>query len=828
MVAQRKQDELSPVCRHAESLAARRRERVSTAHLLIALCAETSIASSLLSAHRVSAARVAESLGETASEEEADLARRVLQSARELAGRTRGGDAAPHHLLLALLGERKSFAYQMIERTGADLGRLRNAAMQVAVGAVAPRRLVPDAPAPQAPAPKPIARPAHRPAQAVAVSLVPKPRTSSSQPPPPPEAPVSVPVSHTSAIPAAPARPTARLGAAKPIARTPATDEARLVLHPKKFPVLSAMGRNLTLAAARGELSPVIGREPEIERCLDVLAKRHANNPVLLGAPGVGKSSMLRGVAAAVAAASPGSTDARIVVEISVAELVAGTPVRGALAERLASIKNEVAAAQGQVVLAFDEIHLLFTGAVDEEAGADLRLALSRGELPCIGTSTPEDYRRVVEQDPQLARRFSAILIDEPSAEEARAILASVSEGLAGHHHVTFPIDVQSAAIEWTVRYAPGRALPDKAISVLDLAGARSRRRGQDAVSLATVASVVSEITDVPEERMLETDGARMLALETTLAGTVVGHAPMLARIAAILRRNAAGIRGRRPIGTFLLLGPTGVGKTETAKAVAKALFQSPDAMTRLDLSEYAEPHSIARMIGAPPGYVGHEAGGQLTEAVRRRPYQVVLLDEIEKAHRDVLEALLQVLDEGRMTDGRGRTVDFTNAVIMMTSNLGAAAAIGKTARRVGFHSAPADDGPRADHDGVLAAAREALPPELYNRIDEVMVFEPLQTSDVREIARRLLAELSRMLEETRGITLAIDDAVPAALLGLGGYDPELGARPMKRAIAKHIEAPLAELILRGVLGEGDEARVMVGPRGAIEVVPPADDTRVA
>jgi ATP-dependent Clp protease ATP-binding subunit ClpC len=828
MVAQRKQDELSPVCRHAESLAARRRERVSTAHLLIALCAESSIASALLSAHRVSAARVAESLGEGATEEEADLARRLLQSARELAGRTRGGDAAPHHLLLALLGERKSCGYQMLERSGADLGRLRNAAMQVAVGAVSPRRLIPDAPAAPAPAPKPLARPSHhRPAQAVAVSLVPKPRSTGSQPPPPmPETPA--PISQAQSMPVAPSRPVTRPAAAKPLPRTPASDDARLVLDPKKFPVLSAIGRNLTLAAARGELTPVIGREPEIERCLDVLAKRHANNPVLLGAPGVGKTSMLRGVAAAVASASPGSTDARIVVEISVAELVAGTPVRGALAERLASIKTEVAAAQGQVVLAFDEIHLLFTGAIDEEAGADLRLALARGELPCIGTSTPEDYRRVVEQDPQLARRFSAILIDEPTPDEARAILASVSEGLAGHHRVTFPVDVQSAAIEWTVRYAPGRALPDKAISVLDLAGARSRRRGQEAVSLATVASVVSEITDVPEERMLETDGARMLALETTLAGTVVGHAPMLARIAAILRRNAAGIRGRRPIGTFLLLGPTGVGKTETAKAVAKALFQSPDAMTRLDLSEYAEAHAIARMIGAPPGYVGHEAGGQLTEAVRRRPYQVVLLDEIEKAHRDVLEALLQVLDEGRMTDGRGRTVDFTNAVIMMTSNLGAAAAIGQTSRRVGFRSAQVDEGPRADHEGVLAAAREALPPELYNRIDEVMVFEPLQTGDVREIARRLLADLSRMLEETRGITLSIDDAVPAALLGLGGYDAELGARPMKRAIAKHVEAPLAELILRGTLGEGDEARVVVGPRGAIEIVPPADDSRVA
>ena len=819
MAAQRPHDELATVCRHAESLAARRRERVSTAHLLIALAAETSLASSLLGAHRVAAPRLAELLSDSLPDEDAELPRRALQTARELADRTRAAGPLPHHLLLALLGERKTAAYTLIERAGADVGRLRNATMQIAVGAVTPRRAVPDATV--AAAPKPT-RPAHRPASAVAVSLVPKPRTSGSSPPPPPDTAPQL----ARPAPVSAARPTTK--PAPRSARTPG-DDARFALDPKRFPVLSAIGRNLTLAAARGELPPLVGREDAIERCLDVLAKRHANNPVLLGAPGVGKSSTLRGIASFLAAAPPGSTDARLLVEISLAELVAGGPVRGAVAERLAAVGREVAAAEGSVVLAFDEIHQLFSGPIDDEAGADLRLAFAKGELSCVGATTPDDFRRVVEQDPSLARRFTPILLDEPTVDEARAILAVTAEGLAGHHHVTFSNEVQSAAIEWTVRYVPGRALPDKAISVLDLAGARARRRGLDAVPLATVASVVSELTEVPEERMLQTDGARMLALEATLGETVVGHASMIARIAAILRRNAAGIRGRRPIGTFLLLGPTGVGKTETAKAVAKALFHSPDAMTRLDLSEYAESHSIARMIGAPPGYVGHEAGGQLTEALRRRPYQVVLFDEIEKAHRDVLEALLQVLDEGRMTDGRGRTVDFTNAVIMMTSNLGAAAAIGKSSRRVGFSAAVAE-GPRVDHEGVVAAARAALPPELYNRIDEVMVFEPLSTADVREIARRLLAELGRTLEAARGVSLSVDDAVPGALLSLGGYDPELGARPMKRAIAKHVEAPLAELILRGELGEGDVARIRVDGRGAIEVLAPSaeDDARVA
>jgi len=296
----------------------------------------------------------------------------------------------------------------------------------------------------------------------------------------------------------------------------------------------------------------------------------------------------------------------------------------------------------------------------------------------------------------------------------------------------------------------------------------------------------------------------------------------MLSRIAAVLRRNAAGIRGRRPIGSFLLLGPTGVGKTETAKAIARALFHSESAMTRLDLSEYAEGHSIARLIGAPPGYVGHEAGGQLTEAVRKRPYQVVLLDEIEKAHRDVLEAFLQVLDEGRLTDGRGRTVDFTSTVLVMTSNLGADVAVARPARSIGFRSGGEGEAARGDEGAVIAAARAALPPELYNRIDEVMAYAPLSSSDVREIARRLLGSLSRALGGERGVTLDVDDAVHEALVQLGGYDAELGARPMKRAIAKHVEAKLAELLLRGDLDEGDVARVTVDRDGDIVVVAPA------
>jgi ATP-dependent Clp protease ATP-binding subunit ClpC len=326
----------------------------------------------------------------------------------------------------------------------------------------------------------------------------------------------------------------------------------------------------------------------------------------------------------------------------------------------------------------------------------------------------------------------------------------------------------------------------------------------------------------VPIERLLETDASRMLRLEQLMAERVVGHGDALSRVARVLRRNASGFRSRRPIGSFLLLGPTGVGKTETAKAIAECLFHSPHATTRLDFSEYAESHAVARLVGAPPGYVGHEAGGQLTEAVRKRPYQVLLLDEIEKAHRDVLEAFLQVLDEGRMTDGRGRTIDFTNVVIVMTSNLGADVAKPTGRSRIGFGAKQAakEAVHTAYEEALVGAARAALPPELYNRIDEVIAYAPLGRDDVAEVARRMLRELGQDLEAARGVRLDVSEAAISALLASGGYDAELGARPMKRAIARLVEAPIAEMILRGELERGDVALIEAeGERVVVDAV---------
>jgi ATP-dependent Clp protease ATP-binding subunit ClpC len=379
------------------------------------------------------------------------------------------------------------------------------------------------------------------------------------------------------------------------------------------------------------------------------------------------------------------------------------------------------------------------------------------------------------------------------------------------------------------MRYMPGRALPEKALAVLDLAGARARRRRVREVGPEQIAEVVAELVSVPVERLLESDGERMLRLESLVAERVVGHTEAIARIAAVLRRNASGFRSRRPIGSFLLLGPTGVGKTETAKAIAECLFHSADAMTRLDFSEYAESHAIARLIGAPPGYVGFDAGGQLTEAVRRRPYQVLLLDEIEKAHRDVLEAFLQVFDEARLTDGRGRTVDFTNTVIVLTSNIGSDVTSASVARgRIGFGARrSAAEETRAYEEAVTSAARKALPPELYNRLDEVLAFAPLARDDVAEVARRMLLALAEDLLAQRSVKLDVSEAAIQVLMDAGGFDATLGARPMRRAIGRLIEAPIAEMILRGELRTGDVATVDVED-GTIVVDAVSADSRVA
>jgi len=819
-MARRIDPELHQIRKTAEELAQRRRESPRGAHLLAAMASCPGAIADLLKERRLNARRILSAFDALDRPLPDEQLQEPFLKSREIALRTGAESVGAAHLLVALLSDNKSSARRALEFCGADAARLRVLALNLGQGIVLRRRTsgppetqaeLTSEPPPAVERPPTPARAAPKPPQGQVVPVMPlmpvrtplRARRQAERAAPaaggpkqtPAEAPLtaaSVSASRTNAV------TTAQAGSEH------ASPEQRFSLDPKQFPMLTKLGKNLTLAALRRELDPVVGREDVVEQTLDVLAKRQANNPCLVGEAGVGKTSVVRGLAQAIVTLEgPRSLDERIIVELPISELLAGTGVRGALAARLNAVRNEVRSALGRVVVFLDEIHLLFASDAAEEVASELKLALARGELPCIGATTLDEFQRLVERDPALARRFSLVEVDEPTREDAFLILDALAHKLEAHHGVRYDKQALALSINWSIRYLPGRALPDKAVSIIDLAGARVRRRGGGRVDIESVAEVVAGLSDTPIERLLESDGDRMLRLEEILAERIVGHAPHIAKISRILRRNAAGLGSRRPIGTFLLLGPTGVGKTETAKAIAEVLFETDMAMTRIDFSEYSEAHSVAKLIGAPPGYVGHDAGGQLTEAIRRRPYQVVLLDEIEKAHPDVLTTFLAVFDEGRMTDGRGRLVDFCNTVILMTSNLGAEHGTENPRRRVGFSQGA--DVTAADQSArMTAAARDALPPELYNRIDEVLAFTPLTRDDVSEIARRLLAKLALALRVERGVELQVEESAVEALLELGGFDPTLGARPMKRSIARLLEAPLAEKILKGEIERGD------------------------
>jgi ATP-dependent Clp protease ATP-binding subunit ClpC len=576
-------------------------------------------------------------------------------------------------------------------------------------------------------------------------------------------------------------------------------------LDAKAFPLLTSLGRNRSLAAERGEIDPVLGRDAEIDLVLDILSRRRARNPIVVGAPGVGKTSVIEGVARALVVAD----GPRILVELPVSALLSGTGVRGALSERIQGILREIGKSESQVVLFIDEAHGVLGGddSADSVAGA-LKTALARGELACIGATTEAEYRRVFERDAALARRFTRVEVLEPSREVALQIVRGIAPEYERHHGVRFDDASLSAAIDLSVRFMSERRLPDKAIGVLDQAAARVKRRAGKAVTVSAIAETIAEQCNVPVDRLLMRDSDMLLGLESHLQARVVGQSHVLGSVADALRKGAAGFRGKRPLGTLLFLGPTGVGKTELAKAIAERMFPG-SAMTRIDMSELSESHGVARLLGAPPGYIGHEEGGQLTEAVRLRPYQLVLLDEIEKAHRDVLLALLPLLDEGRLTDGRGRTIDFTNTVIAMTSNLGVEALVAK--RSVGFESSGAAP-VRSQRAAMIETARRALAPELWNRIDEPLCFDPLTRPDLERIARMMVGEAAGHALREHGVSLECHDSAIAVLVS-AGYDPALGARPMRRAVSRLLEAPLARTVLthrarRGervlARGEGD------------------------
>ncbi|HOU12199.1 MAG TPA: AAA family ATPase [Anaerolineae bacterium] len=641
-----------------------------------------------------------------------------------------------------------------------------------------------------------------------------------------------------------------------------------------QFRVLTRFSRDLTQSAREQKLDPVIGRDGEIQRVIQILVRRTKNNPVLIGEPGVGKTAIVEGLAQKIANDDvPEILKGKRLVLLDLGALVAGTRFRGEFEERLKAILEEVQKAEGEIVLFIDELHTV-VGAGNAQGALDasnmIKPALARGELQCIGATTLDEYRQYIEKDGALERRFAPVFVDEPSVEDTIAMLGGLRDRYEAHHKVRISDEALTAAARLAHRYVTDRHLPDKAIDIMDEAAARlrvalytlppdlkqmeaeinrlraeeeaagntrdyeraaelkvqrlrleqtfteqreewlSRHQLDELVEAEDIAAVVSAWTGIPVYQVLEKEADKLLRMEEAVQQHIIGQDEAISAIADAIRRARAGLKDpRRPIGSFLFLGASGVGKTETAKALAGFLFDDEDALLRIDMSEYRESHTISRLFGAPPGYVGYDQGGQLTESVRRRPYQVVLFDEIEKAHPDVWNALLQILDEGRLTDGQGRVVDFRNTVVIMTSNIGTT--YGKRGGALGF--ARGDD--QQDEEArrrTLAALKETFRPEFINRVDEIVVFANLTLDDVTRIVDLQMQEVQKQLAD---YDLHVE-LTPAAKRWLAeqGFDPQFGARPLRRVIQRHVESPLSVQILRGNFGTGAHILVDVGAEG--------------
>ncbi|MFF1274881.1 ATP-dependent Clp protease ATP-binding subunit [Streptomyces marokkonensis] len=636
-------------------------------------------------------------------------------------------------------------------------------------------------------------------------------------------------------------------------------------------PTLDKYGRDLTELAREGRIDPVIGRDQEIEQTVEVLSRRGKNNPVLIGDAGVGKTAVVEGLAQRIAEGDvPDILLGRRVVALDLTGVVAGTRYRGDFEERMNNIVEEIRSHSDQLIIFIDELHTVVgAGGGGEggsmDAGNILKPALARGELHIVGATTLEEFRRI-EKDAALARRFQPIMVPEPTPADAVEILRGLRDRYEAHHQVRYTDEALVAAVELSDRYLSDRRLPDKAIDLIDQAGARvrlrARTKGTDVRALEreveqltcdkdqavadeqyeqatqlrdrivelkqritetggdgevdegqslwvdseAIAEVVARQTGIPVSRLTEEEKDRLLGLERHLHQRVVGQEEAVRVVSDAVLRSRAGLASpHRPIGSFLFLGPTGVGKTELARALAEALFGSEDRMVRLDMSEYQERHTVSRLVGAPPGYVGHEEAGQLTEVVRRHPYSLLLLDEVEKAHPDVFNILLQVLDDGRLTDSQGRTVDFTNTVIVMTSNLGSEA-ITRRGATLGFATGGAEADEEARREQILRPLREHFRPEFLNRIDEVVVFRQLTADELRQITDLLLESTRRALKG-RGIAVDFTDAA-VDWLAERGYQPEYGARPLRRTIQREVDNQLSRLLLDGRVQEGGRVTV--------------------
>lgn len=643
--------------------------------------------------------------------------------------------------------------------------------------------------------------------------------------------------------------------------------EASRSLQKKQKNTLDKYARDLTKLASSGKLDPVIGRESEIKRLVQIISRRNKNNPCLIGEPGVGKTAIVEGLAQRIVTGTvPDAIKDKRVCSLDLSSMVAGSKYRGEFEERIKKVIEEVALA-GNIILFIDEMHTLI-GAGGAEGALDasniLKPAMARGEIQVIGATTIDEYRKHIEKDAALERRFQPIMVEEPSVEETLDIIKGIAHLYEEHHNVVYTSDALEACVELSEKYVSDRFLPDKAIDLLDESGSKIRlnivkspekvydleikmkeyeekleealsnndlemaseiKKKRDAakeklnkfrkkysrdskrkkieVTAEDIAVVVSEWTKIPVSRLNESETTRLKNLEKTLHKRVIGQEEAVSAVSRAVRRGRVGLKSNnRPIGSFLFLGPTGVGKTEVSKALAEAVFGKEDAMIRVDMTEYMEKHSVSKLIGSPPGYVGYDEGGQLSEKVRRHPYSVLLFDEIEKAHPDVFNILLQVLDDGRITDSQGRKVDFKNTIIIMTSNAGAQSII--EPKKLGFASGNDE---KADYnhmkDSVMEEVRRIFKPEFLNRIDETLVFRALNKQDMKKIVTIMMSELVTRAEEQMGITLVIKDSLKSYIVD-SAYDPKYGARPLRRKIQTDVEDLLAEEIITSRYKKGD------------------------
>ena len=597
-------------------------------------------------------------------------------------------------------------------------------------------------------------------------------------------------------------------GSFKP--RNQPTVQPKATVKHSETRVLDQYSRDLTLLAASGSFDPVIGRDEEIRRSVQILSRRSKNNPVLIGEPGVGKTAVAEGIAAYIAGSdAPDSMAGKRLVALDLPALLAGTKYRGDFEERVKAVLKDVKKA-GDVILFIDEMHTMI-GAGSAEGAIDaaniLKPALGRGEVQIIGATTPEEYRRHIEKDAALERRFQPVKIAEPSRSDSLKMLGAVRQGLEKHHGVKISDAALTAAVDLSVRYINDRFLPDKAIDLADEAAAHIRVSGGGLVTAEDIAAVVSLWTGIPVANLSADETKRLRNMESILHRRVIGQNEAVTAVSRAIRRGRVGLSDpNRPIGSFLFLGPTGVGKTELCRALAEAVFGESEAMIRLDMSEYMEKHAVSKLIGSPPGYVGYEDGGQLTERVRRKPWSVVLFDEIEKAHEDVWGILLQIMDDGRLTDSAGRVVSFRNTIIVMTSNVGAKS-ISDGRPRMGFTPDGGDEA-QLMRARINEELRRTFKPEFLNRIDETIVFRRLSRAEIRSIAERMLLTVAERFKAL-GMTLSVPDQV-VDFLAERGYDEKYGARPLRRAIRSMIEDKAAELMLTDSLGRGDTVQARI------------------